>query len=156
MAREETVVTSPDPDEPRSARAVGSLAAKGVLALGTRQIVVWLLNFAGGVALARLLAPADFGVFAIAAFVLMAFTAFGDGGLGASLIRQESSPTLRDYRSVFFVQQAIVFSLVAVCWILASLIVKAYGLRADYAWFIRLASLSLLIISFQTISATRL
>jgi O-antigen/teichoic acid export membrane protein len=156
MARKQTETARPEPEEPSSAGAVGSLAARGVLALGTRQIVTWLLNFAGGVALARLLSPADFGVFAIAAFVLVAFMAFGDGGLGASLIRQEETPTLRDYRSVFFVQQAIVFSVVAICWVTASLIVDAYGLRADYAWFIRLASLSLLIISFQTISSTRL
>jgi O-antigen/teichoic acid export membrane protein len=151
MSINEPAATPPTPDEPRT---IGSLAARGVLAMGTRQIVVWLLNFAGGVALARLLVPADFGLYAIAAFVLVAFTAFGDGGLGASLIRQEEEPSLKDYRSIFFIQQTVIFTVVAVCWLTASVIVEAYGLRADYAWFIRLAALSLLFISFQTISAT--
>jgi O-antigen/teichoic acid export membrane protein len=156
MAREETDTARPEPEEPSPMGTIGSLAARGVVAMGTRQVVVWLLNFAGGVTLARLLAPADFGLYAIAAFVLAAFTAFGDGGLGASLIRQDDAPTLKDYRSVFLVQQVVVFSVVAICWMTASLIVDAYGLRAEYAWFIRLASLSLLIVSFQTISVTRL
>jgi O-antigen/teichoic acid export membrane protein len=156
MAAKTPTASPPEPEEPSSPETIGSLAARGVLAMGTRQVVVWLLNFAGGVALARLLVPADFGLYAIAAFVLVAFTAFGDGGLGASLIRQEEAPTLRDYRSIFFIQQMVIFLVVAICWGTASLIVEAYGLRPDYAWFIRLASLSLLIISFQTISATRL
>jgi O-antigen/teichoic acid export membrane protein len=139
-----------------AAPEVGPLAARGALALGARQIVVWVVNLGSGVVLARLLSPADFGVYAIAAFVLSAFTIFGDAGLGASLIRQEQEPTLRDYRSVFLVQQAIVFGVVVLCWATASLVVSLYGLKESYAWFIRLLAAALLITSFQTISIIRL
>jgi O-antigen/teichoic acid export membrane protein len=126
------------------------------MALGGRQVVAWVVNFGAGVVLARLLTPADFGIYAIAAFVLTAFTAFGDGGLGASLVQQEEEPTAHDYRSVFCVQQLIVGAVVLLCWALASVIVALYGLKPEYAWFIRLMALSLLITSFATISVTRL
>ena len=143
------------PTTPEAAE-VGALAARGALVLGSRQIVVWLISFASGIVLARLLSPADFGVYAIAVFVLSAFTIFGDAGLGASLIRQQEDPTLADYRSVFLVQQAIVFAIVLLCWATASFVVSLYGLKASYAWFIRLLALALLITSFQTISIIRL
>ena len=142
------------PDPPAS--GVGALAARGALALGARQVVVWLINFGSGIVLARLLAPADFGVFVIASFILTAFTVFGDGGLGASLIRQPDEPTLADYRRVFFVQQAVVIAVVLLCCATASLVVSLYALNESYAWFIRLMAIALLITSFQTISVIRL
>jgi O-antigen/teichoic acid export membrane protein len=140
----------------RPSKEVGALAARGAMALGGRQVVAWVVNFGAGVVLARLLTPADFGIYAIAAFVLTAFTAFGDGGLGASLVQQEEEPTPHDYRRVFCVQQLIVGSVVLLVWALASVIVALYGLKPEYAWFIRLMALSLLITSFATISVTRL
>lgn len=143
-------------DADEDVTGVGSRAARGALALGTRQIVVWVLNFGTGVVLARVLSPADFGIYAIALFVLTAFITFGDGGLGASLIQQEEEPSLRDYRRVFCVQQLIIITVVTLCWASASLIVTLYGLKASYAWFLRLMALSLLITSFGTISVARL
>lgn len=140
----------------RSSSDVGSEAARGAMALGGRQVVAWVVNFGAGVVLARLLTPADFGVYAIAAFVLTAFMAFGDGGLGASLVQQKEEPTTHDYRRVFCAQQLIIGSVVLLCWALASVIVALYGLKPQYAWFIRLMALSLLITSFATISVTRL
>jgi PST family polysaccharide transporter len=138
------------------AGGVGALAARGALALGARQVVVWLINFGSGIVLARLLAPADFGVFVIASFILTAFTVFGDGGLGASLIRQPDEPTLADYRRVFFVQQVVVIAVVLLCCATASLVVSLYALKESYAWFIRLMAIALMITSFQTISVIRL
>jgi O-antigen/teichoic acid export membrane protein len=140
----------------RFSNGVGSSAARGAFALGGRQIVAWIVNFGAGVVLARVLTPADFGVYAIAAFVLMAFNAFGHCGLGASLVQQEEEPTAEDYRSVFCVQQLIIVSVVALCWASASVIVSLYGLKPAYAWFIRLLALALLINSFSSIAVTRL
>jgi O-antigen/teichoic acid export membrane protein len=156
-------MTTPEPLPPEvsvsttpPALGVGEMAARGALALGARQIVVWVISLGSGIVLARLLSPADFGVFAIASFVLTAFMVFGDAGLGASLIRQQDEPSLADYRSVFFVQQAIVITVVVACWATASVVVSLYGLNESYAWFIRLMALGLLITSFQTISVIRL
>ena len=69
-------------------RREGSPRRRG---LGIRQILTQSLN-ATGVVLARLLSPSHFGLFGIITFVLTFLVAFGDVGLGASLIREPGSP----------------------------------------------------------------
>src|SRR4051794_31103425 len=78
-------------------------ARRGVLILALRTVLVQIAVLGGQVALARLLDPRDFGVFAIVQFALSFFTFFGDAGLGASLIQKKIAPTHRELSSVFFV-----------------------------------------------------
>ena len=135
---------------------VAGKAFQSVLALGVRQILVQGLNLAGSILLARLLSPAEFGMFAIVTFVLTFLMAFGDAGLGASLIRESSEPKERDYRAVFTGQQALVVAVVAIFWVAAPWAAHAYGLPAGNAWLFRLVALSLLFTSFQVIPSIRL
>jgi O-antigen/teichoic acid export membrane protein len=51
------------------------------------------VGFAGNIALARLLVPHDFGVFAIGATVLLLVGALSDGGLAAGLLRRPEPPS---------------------------------------------------------------
>jgi O-antigen/teichoic acid export membrane protein len=131
---------------------VARKALAGVGALGLRQVAVLLISFAGNVVLARTLSPADFGIYAIVAFLLQAINIFGDGGLGASLIREIDIPTEDDLRQVFTVQQGLVVSVVGLAWIVAGPLSQLFG-SPDAAWLLRLASLSLLISSFRSIPA---
>jgi O-antigen/teichoic acid export membrane protein len=67
-------------------------AVAGVAIVGMRNVVIRVLALGGMVILARLLAPRDFGVFALA----LAFTSFAalfaDAGIGAALIGSEKRP----------------------------------------------------------------
>jgi len=130
---------------------VARKALHGALALGLRQAIVQGLNFVGTIFLARLLSPSEFGVYAVIAFILSFLIAFGDAGLGASLVRQVEEPSRDDYRSIFTVQQMMVVAVVGVFWLAARQVAQAYHLPAEGAWVFRLVALSLLFTSFQVI-----
>ena len=76
-------------------------AAAGVALVGARTLVIRLLALAGTAVLARLLAPRDFGAFALA----LAFTSFAalfaDAGIGAALLRSKERPERAVLETVF-------------------------------------------------------
>lgn len=136
--------------------SIGLKAIRSAAALGVRQILVQGLNVVTGIVLARLLSPSDFGLFGIITFVLTFLVAFGDVGLGASLIRETEEPSGEDYRTVFTAQQSLVLAVVFAAWITSPLLARAYHLPAHEAILFRLVALSLLFTSFQVIPAVRL
>jgi O-antigen/teichoic acid export membrane protein len=139
-----------------NAASVVRRATKGALALGLRQIVVQGVNVLGGVLLARLLTPAEFGVFGIFTFVLSFLGTLGDVGLGASLVRAAEDPDEHDYRVIFTAQQLLVGTVVAVFWIASPWITEAYNLPSGHRWLFRAVALSLFAASFQTVPSIRL
>lgn len=139
-----------------SARDVGRAAVRGGVALVLRQVLVQGCNIAAGVLLARWLSPAAFGVYALMAFVLNFLIVFGDVGLGASLIRKESAPSLHEYRTVFGFQQLSALLCCVTLWLLAPYITRYFHLTPAHGWLFRGAGLALLITSFQTIASIRL
>jgi O-antigen/teichoic acid export membrane protein len=73
-----------------------------------------LLAFGGNIALARLLVPHDFGVFAIGATVLLLAGALSDGGLTAGLIRRPEEPSRRELRNLVALHLALTLPIAAV------------------------------------------
>lgn len=137
--------------EPEAGGSLGSRTMKAAVALLVRQGATNGLAAGAGILLARLLAPADFGLYAVAAFVLTFAAIFADAGLAASLVRQSSPPTTHEIRAVFTAQQILVLSIVAALWLAAPLFASWYGLPPSQAWFFRILSLTLVFGSFQTI-----
>ena len=91
-----------------STQDVHKQAKKGIRVLMIRQGVLLVLTFAGGVILARVLDPADFGLFGITTFLVNLLALFGDCGLAPSLIQRKKDLTDRDLQVGFTVQQALV------------------------------------------------
>jgi teichuronic acid exporter len=79
-------------------------ARMGVVLLILRTVAQQLITLCGTVVLARVLDPADFGVYAIAQFAMSFFAMFGDAGLGAALIQKREAPTQRELSGVFYLQ----------------------------------------------------
>jgi O-antigen/teichoic acid export membrane protein len=131
-------------------------AVHSVMALGLRQVLNVGMGGLGGILLARLLSPSEFGLFAIVTFVLAFLVTFGDAGLAASLVRQAHEPAEEDYQAVFTVQQVLVVSVVILFWVAAPWIARAYHLPPHDSWVFRLVALSLLCTSFQVIPVARL
>lgn len=146
---------APVPDD-ATASAFARKAARGALALGVRQVAVQGMNVLGGVFLARLLTPAEYGVYGIVVFLLAFLVIFGDVGLGASLVRQKEEPAREDYRAVFTAQQLLVFAAVALAWALAPVIAAAYDRPPGDAWIFRLVAASVAFTSLQSIASIRL
>jgi O-antigen/teichoic acid export membrane protein len=135
---------------------VARKALRSVFALGIRQVLNQGMALTGGIFLARLLSPSEFGLYAIITFLLTFLVAFGDVGFAASLVRQPHEPDDEDYRAVFTVQQMMVGCVIVLFWICAPWFTSVYHLPQHDRWVFRLVALSLLCTSFQVIPSARL
>lgn len=130
--------------------------AKGGLFLVVRQILMQGLNIAGSIVLARILSPAEFGLFAIFTFFLAFLTAFGDVGLAASLVREEADPNETDYAAVFSVQFLLVTVASVLFILLAPFLSAAYGLGDESSHAFRVLGVVLWITAFMAIPMVQL
>ena len=137
-------------------QSVITRALNGALALGVRQILVQGARVFGGILLARLLTPGEFGIFAIVLYLQIFFTAFGDAGLAASLIRQIEEPSEAEYQAVFSVQQVFVLSMSLCLWLASPYITASYHLPHSDTWLFKLSAISFIVVSFMVIPVSRL
>lgn len=127
---------------------------RGMGALFVRQILVKLIFFAGNVVLARILAPQVFGIYAIVQFVVHFFSTFGDVGIGAALIQKKGELTREELSTTFWLQQMLVWCVVAVVMFAAPLTLKVYPMLPPVGvWLIRAMAVSFLLSSLKTIPA---
>jgi teichuronic acid exporter len=135
-------------------RELGQRGSHAALQLAIRSLILRGLTFVGTIVLARLLAPADFGVYGIVAAVITVFTALGDFGLGAALVQQAGEPTPQQLRTVWTVQQLIALTAVAIVWLTAPVVNGVIaGLPDGTPWMLRILSLGLLMSSLRTLPA---
>ncbi|HEX7491575.1 MAG TPA: oligosaccharide flippase family protein, partial [Candidatus Limnocylindrales bacterium] len=124
------------------------------LQLTLRSLIMRGLSLAGTIILARLLAPSDFGVYGIVAFVIAIWSAIGDFGLGAALVQQADEPTPSQLRTVWTIQQLIALSAVVVVWVLAPVATGLFdGLPTATSLMLRVLSLGLVLSSLRSLPA---
>ena len=140
-----------------STQDVHKQAKKGIRVLMIRQGVLLVLTFAGGVILARVLDPADFGLFGITTFLVNLLALFGDCGLAPSLIQRKKDLTDRDLQVGFTVQQALVTVVVAVLWMLAPWLAGFYPKASEVLiWLIRVMAFNLYLSTWRSMSVLQL
>lgn len=83
--------------------------------LGARGAFILVLGLGANVALARLLAPRDFGIVALGTVLLTVGSYLANGGLGAALIRRPEPPTRRELAAVNGAQLAVTGGLALAC-----------------------------------------
>jgi len=139
-----------------SADAVARRAVRGVGALAVRHVLLIALNVTGGIALARFLAPAEFGLYAAFLTVQLFGWCLLDLGLTASLVRHEQEPDERHFRAALGAQLAVAAVLAAGIWAAAPALARAYALPHEHAKLFRLVGATLLLLPVQTIAVGRL
>ena len=127
-------------------------AASGAVALIVRQGLVYGSNIAGGIILARLLAPEDFGFYGVILFFVVFLNIFAGTGFAANLIRAEEHPTLADFRAVFTGQQIMVGTIFAAVWVTAPWAASHYHMHHHGPAFFRLIAVSLVLTSLMVVS----
>jgi O-antigen/teichoic acid export membrane protein len=132
-------------------------ARRGIKLLMGRQVFVQILTLAAGIVLARALDPTEFGLYAIASFLVGAFALFGDFGLASSLVQRKEQITELDLRVGFSLQQitttvVVILLLIAAPW-LASLYPKA---PPGTDWLVRALAFSLYLTSWRSMSVLQL
>lgn len=106
-----------------------SLAQKGLsgfIYTFSSSIINKVIVFAGGIYLARLLTPKDYGLVAMLYIIFAVSTFMISGGLGLALIR-ERVVTEEDKATVFYFNIIVSISLYLILWFSAPMIARFYG-----------------------------
>ena len=137
-------------DAPESTpREIHQRARRSLRLVLSRQLLIAMLSFASGIVLARTLTPADFGVFAIAAFVVGFAGMLADLGLHAALVQRATAPAERDLQTAFTLHQAAVAATITALWIGAAWLPAMYrDAPAELVGLVRLMSLDVLFMSW--------
>ena len=126
----------------------------GVFWTFSQQFSVQLINFLVQIVLARMLAPAEFGLLAMIAVFNSIGTALMDGGMTASLIRTPK-PDNGDYSSVFYTNLFVSIILYIILFVCSPLIATFYKQSALNA-IIRVYSISFVVNALVGVQTTRL
>jgi PST family polysaccharide transporter len=136
---------------------VHARAGKGIQLLMGRQVLVQMLTFGGGVILARVLDPAQVGLYAVASFLVGMVALLGDFGLAASFIQRRAELTERELRIGFTLQQIVTTVVVAALLLLAPwLAALAPKAPPETVWLVRALALNLYLMSWRSMSALQL
>jgi PST family polysaccharide transporter len=136
---------------------VGRLGRQAAGQLIVRAVAMRAVTLVGTVALARLLAPADFGIYAVVILVITVVSGLGDFGLGGALIQQSHEPTDRELATTWTAQLAIWGAIVALIVVLAPLLAAAIpALGEDGVAMIRVASLVLVFSGLRSLPSTQM
>ena len=108
------------PDDLLPRAELSRRVSSGVFFIGAWGAINLIVGFGGNIVLARLLVPADFGLVAIGATLMMFATTLSDGGLGSGLIRRAESPTRQELKSVLALQLTLTAGIAVVVAIVAS------------------------------------
>ncbi len=116
-----------------------------------------VLTFGGGVLLARVLTPAQFGLYIISSSLVGLFAQFGDFGLAPSLIQRKAELTERDLQVGFTLQQIATSAIVLLVWIFAPRLAALYPKAPpETVWLVRALAVNLYLTSWRTMSALQL
>lgn len=128
----------------------------GVAAFALREGLVRLFTLASGVALARVLDPEVFGLYAIAWFVVHLFSHFSDVGLGDALVRKPGELAEQDCRTVLTLHISLMAALIVAVYFSAPLAVNLYDLTDENVWLVRAMVVPLFFASLRTVPSVRL
>ena len=140
----------PNSSAPRiPVRDVHQRARRSLWLVLSRQFLIAGLTFGSGIVLARTLSPADFGLFAIATFIVVFLRMLTDLGLHSALVQQDEDPGQRELRTAFTVQQIAVTLAVLLLWPASEWLPIVYPKASgEIVWLVRLMSLELYFLSW--------
>jgi PST family polysaccharide transporter len=104
---------------------------RSFLLLGAQQVVSVVVTAAGGIALARLLTPEVFGLYAILIFVITLGVRFSELGLGAALIQRRDLELAIGLSAAFTATFALALLLGAAIMIAAPLVARWPGVSSE-------------------------
>ena len=140
-----------------SASPIHQQARRGIQLLMGRQVILQIVTFAGGILLARALGPAQFGLYAIATYLVQIVAQFGDFGLAPSFIQRKRELSERDLQVGFTLQQAITTLIVLVLLAAAPWLAHWYPKAPpETVWLVRALAFDLFLTSWRTMSALQL
>lgn len=128
----------------------------GLIALALRGGAGKIANAISVVALSRLLAPTDFGVFAILQLPVGLASLLADAGVSAALIQRRDVLTPADERAGFTLRVMLALALSGLLILAAGPVGRLYGLDDKAIWVLRIYSMEPLISAPGVVPGVRL
>lgn len=126
-------------------------AVKGVAALTGRTFFLQIISFFGFFLLTIFLGKAEIGLFFAISELVAVLGYFSDIGLAAALIQKKEKPTIKDIRSTFTIQQALVLTLVALILLLTPWLRQFYHITQPGVFLLWALTLGFFLASLKTI-----
>lgn len=139
-----------------SLEAVKARSVRGVVVLTGRTFLLQVIALVAQLFLFAYLGKYEFGVFAIVSAIINFLVYFSDIGLAAALIQKKEKPTEQDLKTTFFVQQLLIFAIIAIVFLLSPIIVQKYSLNHDGQILLYALAASLLFSSLKSIPSVLL
>jgi O-antigen/teichoic acid export membrane protein len=139
----------PDAEIPRR-------VGRGIRALAVRNIGGRILAMFGGLALAALLGPADFAIYAVAMALLGVMHVLTSAGTTAAILRRRQEPTPLEVRALFTFQLLLGCALVAAALIVTFVVLPTIGFGAEGARAAGVLTLVIPLSAVKTIPLTML
>ncbi len=131
---------------------VKSKMAHGFGVLIVREFILKIFAFGGQLVLARLLAPEDFGMYAMIIFLITLFSLFSDIGLSPAIIQRKKNLSQHELSTVFAIKISISIVLIVLLNILTPLFQMLYpSLQEIHVWMLRILSLTLLFTALRSL-----
>ena len=150
---EDQVERPGEPEEPAETpeQALGTVAARGVGLLVGRTISLQLLTAGVTVALAHILDPEDYGIFAIAQAAQLVGLRFSEMGMAAALLRRREEPTVDEQKALLTVYLSLGISLCTVAFLIAFAILPWTGLEEEGAQVVAVCLLAIPIYACRSV-----
>lgn len=133
-----------------------SKAIKGILALTSRSVFLYVIKIVAFTILGVFLNPAQIGMFFVVSAIRDILALFSDVGLGPALVQKQDEPSPREYASTFFVQEVLVVIVVSLGWFFTDRIAAQIGLDAEGVVLYHVILVTLVINSLKAIPSIRL
>ena len=143
-------------NSPATAREVGTKTMQGASLMVLRTLVLYPIGLFGEISLARLLAPSDFGIYAIAGFITVTLANVMEVGLAAALIQRQKEASNEEYQTLFSLQLLGISTLVLLVFLTAPWLFPLLNFDISIRWTLLALLLCPWISSFGTISAVKL
>ncbi|HUV71513.1 MAG TPA: oligosaccharide flippase family protein [Clostridia bacterium] len=122
-----------------------------VVSLVSRSFLIQGIAFGSTFLLTIFLDPQTFGIFFLVSAFISFFTYFSDIGLAAALIQKKEKLDLKDLRTTFTIQQALVFGLLLVIFVLSPWVKNLYDLSQSAVILFYALGFSFFLSSLKTI-----
>lgn len=126
---------------------------RGVLSYLLRTILLTGVSLVAMLLLGAKLKPEEYGIYGLVVTISGFFTIISDIGLAASIIQEKETPTIRELRTVFTVQQVLAWTIFILI-LITSVILKSYSKLGTEGVLLSLAfGISFPLVSLKTISS---
>jgi O-antigen/teichoic acid export membrane protein len=130
---------------------------QGFSTLIIREFFLKFFSIFGQIFLARLLSPADFGLYVILIFIINFFNIFSDFGLSVALIQKKNKPTKQELSNIFYLKLLIGFILISLIFIASPFVHLYYpSFNQENVLMLRLLSLIIILTSLRVIPTSLL